>query len=519
MLEQNEYFDLYAKGKSVYLRLKKEGYALKDFDAVTSRHPRIQLDSFPIIREALSVVGEERQIGTYLPEVELSVTKNQMRAEIVIHATEEIWKTERERIEKEVERLLNMRGITYGIQPIPPTYRVGESFTIAQGKEPQRGANAQITYIDQPDRTPIMREDGSANLYELNFVTSIEKDGWLGEKIPPQEGEVGYTIFGDEVPALRGEDRQLRYDRKTVYEVEEGPKIVLRAIKGGALEFNGGSVGVASQLVIQSDVGPETGSIEFDGSVVIHGTVRAGFSVVATSDISIEGSDSVANAEKIVSTEGDIYIRGGVFGAGETYIQAAGQIFVKHANNCSLEAEEIHVGAYLIGSQVIADRVYVDRYKGKIIGGTIRSLERIECAIAGNRHERTTRLFAHGIDKSALRQEMRECLEEKKEFEAQLAKVQPQLSKIEPLAANLNYSQKEALQALRDQVATLKQSIEKSNHRLVKIANDLKRQIKPKIEVTKNAHPGVVIQIGSKMTTLNKETNGEFELVGDMLNV
>ena len=94
-------------------------------------------------------------------------------------------------------------------------------------------------------------------------------------------------------------------------EEQEADKVVLRASHGGALESINGLISVGKQLIVSGDVGPETGSIKFDGSVAIYGTVLAGFSVNATGDISIEGNEGITNAKEIQSSEGDIYIKGG----------------------------------------------------------------------------------------------------------------------------------------------------------------------------------------------------------------
>lgn len=46
---------------------------------------------------------------------------------------------------------------------------------MAEGKQPLQGEDAIITYIEIPERRPVIREDGSADYYEMNFVTPIKK--------------------------------------------------------------------------------------------------------------------------------------------------------------------------------------------------------------------------------------------------------------------------------------------------------------------------------------------------------
>ena len=208
-------------------------------------------------------------------------------------------------------------------------------------------------------------------------------------------------------------------------------KVVLRALFDGALEFIGESVSVGKHLIINGDVGPETGSITFDGSVTVYGTVMAGYSVNATGDISIEGNEGVTNAKEICSSEGDLYIKGGVFGGDISLIEASGDMFIKHANNCRLFARNIHVGLYILGSDVVGETVKVDKHRGKIIGGRIEALFRIECGYAGNTHERATHLHAKGIDKDLIYLEIQQMAMELKELQKTAGQLETQLSVID----------------------------------------------------------------------------------------
>ena len=82
------------------------------------------------------------------------------------------------------------------------------------------------------------------------------------------------------------------------------------------------------------------------------------YSVNATGDISIEGNEGVTNAKEIQSSEGDIYIKGGVFGGGLTIVEAQGDIFVKHANNCKLYGKEVHVG-FIYSERKLSQNLYL----------------------------------------------------------------------------------------------------------------------------------------------------------------
>lgn len=520
LLVENKFFSLFIEDQNVIMRTKVSGYPLKSFDQISKDFPRIKLHSFGDLKKALEAPGEDHLIGTYAPQVELYITPDQMKAEIYIHATDEEYTSSKEELIMQAEQLLDQKGIMYGrisIESMP--FTPGRPFIAALGTPPITGDDAVVSYIELPERKPVIREDGSADYYELNFVTQVEKGDWLGEKIPAKEGITGSTVFGEPIAAKRGNDVKLIYDRKSIEEHEEEGKIVLRASFSGALECINGVIGIGRQLVISEDVGPKTGSITFDGTVQVLGTVLAGFSVNATGDISIEGNEGITNAKEIRSENGDIFIKGGVFGGGETVIEAKNSIFVKHANDCKLNGKTVHIGLYALGSEIFADHIKVDRQKGKVIGGRLEALLSIECAVAGNHHERVTLLTVKGIDKERHLEEIQAIAEQLKDRHGKLQTIEAALLKF-GMQEGLSYEQLEALEKMKESKTAIEKEI-MALDQLVKTKLALvQTATKPTIEVTKDAYPGVIIQIGRISNTLFTKTKGVFELTSDgLLNV
>ncbi|MHC8516926.1 DUF342 domain-containing protein [Sporosarcina sp. ITBMC105] len=522
MLVENDFFTLYIEGEEVFIDLQKIGFPLKSFELITNQHPRIKISSFPELRKALMEVGEKHKIGYYLPIIDIQVSQNKMRADVLFNVTSSQLENEKARLISQAEKALDEYGIVFGrtnlaesaIYPCTP-------IVAAVGQDPVKGQDAKITYIARPERKPVIREDGIADYYEMNFVTHVQEGDWLGEKIPPQEGTPGRDIFGVEIAALRGTDAKLLYDRKAVIEVDEDGKTVLRAMFGGALEFTDDDVvSVSRELIINGDVGPETGSITFEGAVTIYGTVLAGYSVKATGDISIEGNEGVTNAKEICSSEGDIYIKGGAFGGDMSLIEASGDLFIKHANNCKIYAKNLYVGLYILGSEVVADHVFVDKNRGKIIGGRIEALFSIESAYAGNVHERLTHLIAKGIDKDRIYEDIQQIAQELKDIQTTVSTLEEQLAKIDQLSGN---------QLLGEQAnvyAKLRATLDASRSKMFELDQDIQmglRKIKvaepPRIHIAKEAHAGVVIQIGQLSRTITSTTTGTFEVIDQVLHV
>lgn len=512
MLVENEYFKLFVKNTDVMIYPKKLGYSLKNFDAIFRQYPRFKLQSFPTLVKSLTKLGDEQVIGEWKPLTEITVSPDKLEVEAIINGTEEEVIENKDDIIAEITSKLDALQINFGRANIGDVL-VAKSlpFIVAKGQVAVQGADASVTYIERPERKPVIREDGSANHYDMNFVYLVEQDDWLGEKIHAEPGEAGIDVFGHEIAPQSGSDIVLQYDKQSVYLKEDEDKTTLYAKHGGTLEYRSGEVSIGSLLVIEDDVGPKTGDITFNGAVTIHGTVHAGYSVSASGDISIESNEGITHAKAIQSSSGDIFIKGGVFGNDDTTIEASGNIFLKHANNCKLQGKEVHVGLYLFGTEVTADYVYLDKQKGKIIGGLVETLFKVESAIIGNIHERKTVIRVTGIDRKMYRQTIQQRMDELKEKQGVLAKVENYIEAMERIAERLSYEQQKTF----DQAKTSKEAL---HHEIEMIQSDiqtagqmLRITEKPEVLVTQNVYPGTIIEIGKKVFPIKHETQGVFK--------
>ncbi|WP_339171702.1 FapA family protein [Solibacillus sp. FSL R5-0691] len=522
VIHENHFFKIIKNDGKVYLQTQKPGFMLKDFETVVRQNPRIKLTNFALLKKGLNEVSDSPvEIGIWLPSIAIEISRDKMSASLFVYETAEYIKDNVQSIQKRVQKLLAEANIIHGILNVNLENIVTAKATlIAQGTPPVKGEDAQIIYLELPERKPVIREDGKADYYDMNFIYEIEEGEWLGEKIHAQPGIPGMNVCGESIPAPWGSDLPLKYDHKSAFEVEEDGKTVLRSKISGVVEEHEGMVSVNHHLPIVGDVGIETGNIEFNGSVSIKGTVQPGFSVVANGDISIEHPEGVSGAKLIKSLDGDIFIRGGIFGLGETRVEAGGDIFVKHVNDAHLVAgRNLNIGFYSLGSNLSAHSVLVDERKGKIIGGTVIAKSTIVTACSGNRLERPTELIINSINKAQSLETIQYKASLLKSMQEDIVELETQIERILPVIHTLTQRQLEALELSKQKLASNKETALNVNREIKQLMSDLRKDNKAEIHVTKEAYPGTYIQIGKKSTVLTSITNGRFLIENGELNV
>ncbi|MCP1145175.1 FapA family protein [Lysinibacillus endophyticus] len=517
----NDYLMIIEDNGKIFLRTTRKGFPLKRLDEILRTYPRIRLTNFALLKSALDTIDDQFEIGVWLPSIEVEVSKDKMSASIIVYETLETIREKKDELIAQIKNTLIENKIVHGITEIDLNKLVpGKASLIAQGTAPIPGEDALIKYLEIPDRKPVIQEDGKANYFDLNFIFEIQKGDWLGEKIPAKPGIDGINVYGEAVPAPFGKDTQLKYDKNSAKEVEENGKIVLYATTRGVLEERQGLISVNRHLPIDGDVGVETGNIKFDGSVTIRGTVMNGFSVVATGDISIEGEEGITGAKLIQSLEGDVFIKGGIFGVGETEVEAGGSIFVKHVNDAKLFAKkDIVIGFYSLGSYLVGNSVLLDERKGKIIGGKAVAKNTIVTAIAGNHLERRTELIIESLSKHKAYELIQEKASLLKATQEEIVQLTTKINLIGEYKQNLNRQQAAGLNQIKQEIEKKKEYAKQLDREIKELMHDLKNVGKEEIVVKKEAYPGTYIQIGSKSSLLNKTTQGTFLLEYGELNV
>ncbi|MDF2925004.1 MAG: hypothetical protein K0R57_3918 [Paenibacillaceae bacterium] len=507
-------FHLWSENNKVFIQVTEPGLTIKNLDSVLAGIPRLQLTSFANLRSALHEASNQAiEIGVMKPLVQIAVDKDFMEATVRLHMTEDELKEMKSEelfisIVTQLDALGVKAGILYDILHGP--LAVQTDIVIAQGIPPIHGLDAEVRLFSLSARTPVIREDGSANYYELNFIDLVHPGDWLGEKIPPTEGTEGRNLAGGILSARNGRDKALLYDKKSISLHEEEGKVVLRSRITGVVVKEGRQILVEEILRIHGDVGPKTGNINYEGSVEISGTVLDGYSVIATKDISILGEEGIGAVEQIISSEGDIFIKGGIFGKDRALIRAGGQIYVKHAKDCTLEVGgHAHIGLYAINCNIKAEFVHLDETRGKIIGGDIQAQVQLVTAYIGNESERPTKVVIKGFDRNSIMQQLDSLLLEYKEALADLDRVTREELYEEYIDMLVHSQKKEDIDyAIRYDLAAAR--VFRLEEQRKKLMIYMKAKGDGEISVLRKAYPRTQLKIKNWDKRIEQATTGSF---------
>ncbi|WP_163102647.1 FapA family protein [Peribacillus alkalitolerans] len=377
----------------------------------------------------------------------------------------------------------------------------------------------KVCIVDDNKELVSLLEEYISSQDDMNFIDEVKKGDFLGEKLSPTEGKPGKTVTGEIIVPKRGTDKKLFYDPNSVGEYQEGGRVVLRALLNGVVEYRAGRLHVGDHLVINGDVGVETGNIDFQGSITIKGIVKEGYSVKATKDISIMSELGVSGINRIESLDGDVFIKGGIFGKGTSVVKAAKNIFVKYTNEAVLEAgENINIGYYSVGSVLKAKNILTDDKNGKLIGGIIEATGRIRTGVIGNKLERKTILNVHGFDREKMQLELESIISVYKEKLQTVERLKRKLDIFESFLEQLNALQYSQYIEVKREFDKIMIEIFQFEERKKSLLELLETKGEGEISIGLIAFPETLFNIKNLNKRLNQATKGTFYAQGNSLH-
>ncbi|BEP28620.1 DUF342 domain-containing protein [Helicovermis profundi] len=493
--------------KDVNLQVFNEKISMPEFNNVCKLNPRVKITDFIALKKLLNLDSTEKtKIGELKEIYELDISKDEMVAYLKIYLTNSEIDRDVDKVKTDIISFLNSKNILEGINhellnsDIPSC----KKFVVATGKAPISGENAKLVYYKLSERKVKEGTDGNMDFYDVKLIDNVEKDDWIGEKIPPTLGINGKTLFGKIVEPKPGKDAQLKYEKKSVYENPENGNYVLRAKFAGAVKFDGKKIGVDNHLVIHGDVDYSTGNVDFDGYVTIKGTVADLFSVEATKDITIEGKMGIGAVKFIKSRDGSVSISGGVNGKNTTKISAKRDVYLKYVNETSVVAGgDIHISQYSMDSYLEGKKIILSPKNGRIIGGQVKADHKIITGSIGNKFEKKTVVNVKGFERVMIKHELDSIEIILKETIGKANKLKRQLEIFESNKSRLEEKALNTFRALIINYDNIMDEIARTNIKLDHLEDMLKTRGDGEIKIVNGVYPKTVLEIKNLQRKVN----------------
>jgi uncharacterized protein len=388
--------------------------------------------------------------------------------------------------------------------------RFDQEVLVAEGRPPKDGEDAWVEFFFDAKREfqPKEDSDGRIDYHDVSFFASVAKGDKLCLLHPPTQGETGSSVTGMEIAPKSGRDRLLPQGSNT--EVSPHDPNLLLASENGCVTLNKTKfVEVTPRLQIKGDVDFSTGNVNFVGSLLIVGDIKAGFKVTATGDLEVGGC--IEDSE--VEVGGSMLLKKGFIGRGKGLVKTAGDLTVKYVHgqnivcggNLIVGGELMHCKARVAGNVIASSR------KGAIIGGKIECQGNIESTQVGNQSYTHTELVL-GCD-FQLQDRLREIDEELGKLTENQDKVKKALYNFSMLKIKMKGQLSPEHQALYERLQETgryypKYRLELDQERK-RIGAEIARHKDSFIKVQKTLFPGVKVTIGNYTRIFNEKWDNQ----------
>lgn len=422
-------------------------------------------------------IGEYKHVPAGDALMAVDITKDEMKATISVTAPA---MSGAEISAEAIKRALQTQGVVAGINDDKiqefvdnPVYNI--PFEVATAVLPIDGRDAYIAYNFETDRSKLKikeAENGQVDFKELNLVQNVVEGQPLAQKMLPERGKGGKTLFGRYLEAKDGKDINMPLGKNV--KVDSDGRTIFASVNGQVLLI-GDKINVEPIYEVDG-VNIKTGNINFLGTVICHGSVEDGFDIKASGNIEIYGSVGKCKLE----SDGDIIIAQGVSGHDEGEIITQKSLWARFIQNTRVEVGEyVVVNDNIMNSNVTAmKKIILQGKRAQIIGGHLFATEEITAKNIGSNGGGAETILEVGYDPKA-----KHRLEDLQAMQTNLVK---ELDEIE-----LNISTLENQKKIR---RTIPKDKEES---LVKFTERKKQIIKDNDDMTKE-----IAQIQSRLREL-----------------
>lgn len=389
---------------------------------------------------------------------------------------------------------------------------------IATGKQPgqSRPAKLELLVLPVQDRLmkPKLRDNGTVDMHDFGEIEMVEVGEELMRRTPPVVGEPGFNVVGEPVLAPKPLDKTLNVGEGAELSATDRD-LLIASRRGVPLKVDNGVM--VSDAYCVGDVDLNTGNIDFDGTVVVKGSVKEGMLVKATGKVLIR--DYLESATVVAGDE--VVIGKGVLGRQKTadssdedhysvVIETPATLFANYIQYAKVRAGgTVTAAKHIMHSDVQGMDVVVlspKKSEGKIIGGVIRPLNSLSCNTLGGPSyiptlvDFSARFSSQLEDLSALREELGERLNV-------IRGMKEALRRIEDKAAGGDVAEQVA--KISNTIAHFNGLVAEGKERRAQLLEEIDRIVEGlEIRVEKALFPGVQITFTQNPIPVKQERSG-----------
>ncbi len=409
----------------------------------------------------------------------------------------------------ELKNLIEQQGVHHGLieanlQVLLKARLYCTDVLIAKATLPVQGKSANITYHFNVNKTckPKTAEDGSVDFHNLDMIESVGEGQLLATLEPADFGTPGIDVTGAPMKPKKVDNLTLKHG-KNIHLSED--KLEMYSDISGNVTLVNDTVFVSNQFEVPADVGPATGDIDYDGSVLVRGNVLTGYTIKATGDITVNGA--VEGATLIAG--GKIVLKRGIQGMKRGNMQAQGDIIAHFIESSEVVSGGKIMSEAIMHSQVVAqDTITVQGKRGMIAGGSVQTRNRIEMKTAGSTMGTTTALEV-GVDPKLvekyrlIEKEIEQLTGEREGLVRNLGILKKRMD------ANRGKMDPEKMELLKKSSVRIQEIdglLEQKNQEYEAMEEEIGNQSDGRIIVQDTAYPGVKLTISNVTNFIHTET-------------
>lgn len=386
------------------------------------------------------------------------------------------------------------------------------SFPIAEGIPAQKGIDGWVKFFFPRARKVKIREDGSADYRNIDRYVHVNKDDRLATLFEGIPGKSGIDVYGKPIPAPSITRAKLEIGSNIRKEDRPNPENELMTLHvfyancNGVIYTTDNSITVSPELNIESDVGLETGNINFDGTVNVQGNIIEGSVVDCKGSLFVSG-----NVESMdVFVQDSLDVKGGVKGKDKSkgVIRVNGDLKAKFIENANIEVEgDIVVENNILNSKIkCLGSIFLSSDNSSVVTSDLIVYQGISTANLGSNaeldtkievgfHFKNDRLYQEGKTKYA-------------NFEMGIKEMEPKILKIKDIVTRsrgkLDEARKVEFKAIFEDYSKRKKvsQILAQKIEALKISRYSPENVK--VVVRNVAHPGTILRYRKQIEKISK---------------